>query len=168
VDLDGQTELDGLFAAGEVACSGVHGANRLASTSLLECLTWGAKAAEKVASQRSSVDRSFLERAFAALSDWESFGTEQANSADIEVEKDQIRSLMWDYVGILRTKDRLFRARDELRLIWKTIDERFSSFALSEELIELRHMVETAYLITVSASSHTSLKEDSLGGHILQ
>lgn len=170
VDLDGQTELEGLFAAGEVACSGVHGANRLASTSLLECLTWGTKAGQKISELYSSTtaqDQVVLDKAFSLLEEWQSFGSEICNEQDVEIEKDRMRKIMWDCVGILRTKERLLEAKDALRQLWKEIDAKYASYALSEPLIELRHMIEAAYLITVSASSHTSLKEDNLGGHVL-
>jgi len=167
VDLDGQTELPGLFAAGEVACTGVHGANRLASTSLLECLTWGAKAADRIAHLQREVPP-YLGRAFELVDDWESFGDEVCTEAELSPIREQIRSLMWKKVGILRSRESLFAARDELRQLWRKIDQLYTTHALSEPLIEIRHMVETAYLIAHSASSHTSLSEDSLGGHILR
>jgi L-aspartate oxidase len=188
VDLNGKSELEGLYAAGEVSCTGVHGANRLASTSLLECLTWGVKVGDSIQfGVRSSSsfapfpvplelrrDRELeekkegLESAFAAVEDWQSFGTEVADEAEIEIEKDRIRSLMWENVGIIRTKERLFRAKEELQLIWKSVEKKYSESALSEPLIELRHMAETAWIITNSASSHTNLMKDSLGGHVLE
>ncbi len=168
VDLDGQSELDGLFAAGEVACTGVHGANRLASTSLLECLTWGVKSADKLVQKLETDDKQFpLKEAFELVDDWDSFGDAVCDPLLIESEKEQIRQLMWTHVGILRNRESLMRAKDELRMIWKNIDEKYASYTLSEPLIELRHLIETAYLITLSASSHTSLKEDSIGGHVL-
>jgi L-aspartate oxidase len=74
---------------------------------------------------------------------------------------------MWDYGGIVRTKDRLLRAKEELQLIWKGVEKKYAESALSEPLIELRHMAETAWIITNSASSHTNLLKDSLGGHVL-
>lgn len=179
VDLSGRTELAGLYAAGEVSCTGVHGANRLASTSLLECLTWGAKVADDIhvtsdkghltgEIQRSHVKDQLLERAFELVEDWQSFGNVPADVSEIELEKDQIRSLMWDHVGIIRTKDRLLRAKEELQRIWKGVEKKYAESALSEPLIELRHMAETAWIITNSASSHTNLLKDSLGGHVLQ
>jgi L-aspartate oxidase len=168
VDLHGQSELEGLFAAGEVACSGVHGANRLASSSLLECLTWGVSAADQLVQNIQNVDDDLsLTEAFDLVDDWESFGVEICDPVKIESVKERIRVLMWDSVGILRNKEELLIAKDKLREIWKEIDQDYSSYALSEALIELRHMIETAYLITLSASSHTSLKEDSIGGHVL-
>jgi len=179
VDLDGKSELEGLYAAGEVACTGVHGANRLASTSLLECLTWGVKVADNIhvtfdskhltnSGQLSLVNGHLLDRAFALVEDWQSFGDQVADEEEIEIEKDRIRSLMWENVGIIRTKERLFRAKEELQLIWKSVEKKYAESALSEPLIELRHMAETAWIITNSASSHTSLMKDSLGGHVLE
>lgn len=169
VDLHGQTDLSGLFAAGEVACTGVHGANRLASTSLLECLTWGAKAADRIASALEAQEApETLQRAYQLIDDWQSFGQTICDPQDVDQEKQQIRELMWGKVGILRSKEGLYEARDALREMWRSIDQRYCQYALSESLIELRHMVETAYLIAYSASSHTSLLEDNLGGHVLR
>jgi L-aspartate oxidase len=183
VDLNGKSELEGLYAAGEVSCTGVHGANRLASTSLLECLTWGVKVGDDISSQLAvgswqmtekefdcemQTANSQLERAFALVEDWQSFGDQVADESEIEIEKDRIRSLMWENVGIIRTKERLMRAKDELQLIWKSVEKKYSESALSEPLIELRHMAETAWIITNSASSHTNLMKDSLGGHVLE
>jgi len=116
VDLNGRTELDGLYAAGELACAGVHGANRLASTSLLECLTWGTKAAESIAGRLKMKDD--LGKAFSLVEDWQSLGDKTADPRVIEKEKNQIRSMMWKNVGIIRTKERLYKARDELRNMW--------------------------------------------------
>ena len=166
VDLDGQTELPGLFAAGEVACTGIHGANRLASTSLLECLTWGTKAADRVhqlLQQGYSADPKALD----LVEDWHSFGSLITDDSLIEREKDHIRSLMWNDVGILRSVESLRRAQQQIRPLWKRIDDYYSTHALSESLLELRHQIETAHLITKSASSHTNLLKDSLGGHVL-
>jgi L-aspartate oxidase len=183
VDLNGKSELEGLYAAGEVSCTGVHGANRLASTSLLECLTWGVKVGDSISSQLAvgswqmtekefdcelQTANSQLQRAFALVEDWQSFGDQVADEEEIEIEKDRIRSLMWENVGIIRTKERLFRAKEELQLIWKSVEKKYSESALSEPLIELRHMAETAWIITNSASSHTNLMKDSLGGHVLE
>lgn len=166
VNLHGQTEMPGLFAVGEVACTGVHGANRLASTSLLECLTWGVKTADCIAELEMPPDE-FLKKAFSLVEDWQSFGTKKSSPEEIEVEKNRIRSLMWNNVGILRDKDRLLSAKDELQLIWKNIEKKYAESALSEDFIELRHMAETAWIITNSAASHTNLLKDNLGGHIL-
>lgn len=166
VDLHGQSELMGLFAAGEVACTGVHGANRLASTSLLECLTWGVSAADQIVKNVQNTQNNYTS-AFDLVEDWDSFGSDVLSESEVLQVKEQIRHIMWDSVGILRSKSGLMKARTELREVWSSIDQRYSSYALSEPLIELRHMIETAYLITLSASSHTSLKEDSIGGHVL-
>lgn len=168
VDLWGRSELAGLSAAGEVSCTGVHGANRLASTSLLECLTWGAKIADRIGKEREERrEMKDLEKAFSLVEDWQSFGSTPADVSEIELEKDQIRSLMWDHVGIIRSKDRLLRAKEELQLIWRGVEKKYAESALSEPLIELRHMAETAWIITNSASSHTNLLKDSLGGHVI-
>lgn len=164
VDLCGQTELPGLFAVGEVSCTGVHGSNRLASTSLLECLTWGVKAADRI---KKLIPKTDLKNPFSLVEDWKPFGKKQANISEIEAEKAEIRHLMWKNVGILRTKQGLFEAKETLHRLWKSIEEKYSSSAISKALLELRHMAETAYIITTSASSHTSLMEDSLGGHVL-
>jgi len=169
VDLDARTDLDGLYAAGEVACTGVHGANRLASTSLLECLTWGVKAADDIGSRvNSDESRETLQRAFDLVDEWKYFGEKDADDTLIQAEKDKIRSLMWNNVGIIRTKEKLYEARDLLREWWSSVEKMYEEYPISESLIELRHMAETAYIITNSASSHTSLIEDNLGGHVLK
>ncbi len=166
----GHTELPGLFAVGEVSCTGVHGANRLASTSLLECLTWGTKSGETIAGlvqDAESKSPGYLEKAFALVKPWESFGTAIADPELVAREKDQIRKLMWSHVGILRTEEKLIEARDELRKRWGVVHELYTTHALSEDLLELRHMVEAAYLIAHSAASYTNI-QDSLGGHVLR
>ncbi len=170
VDLHGQSELPGLFAAGEVACTGVHGSNRLASTSLLEALTWGVAAADQISALFGSFgasDSDRLGRAFRLVEDWQSFGSEKADPKKIEEEKNHIRQIMWEKVGIIRTREGLLQAKEALRTLWNSVEKKYSASALSEDLIELRHMAETAWIITNSASSHTNLRKDSLGGHVL-
>lgn len=164
-----ETELPGLFAVGEVSCTGVHGANRLASTSLLECLTWGTEAGKTIAglieqSEESGSD--YRDQSFDLVIPWKSFGDKYCDEQLIESEKDAIRRVMWENVGILRTEEKLFDARDELRSRWKKIQGWYAQYALSESLLELRHLVESAYLIAHSAASYTNLK-DSVGGHII-
>jgi L-aspartate oxidase len=168
VDLNGESELPGLFAAGEVACTGVHGSNRLASTSLLEALTWGVASADEIHRQMpQAIKDTVLKKAFDLVEDWQSFGSKRADPNQTEREKNQIRKIMWEKVGILRTKKGLFEAKNKLRILWNSIEKKYAESALSEDLIELRHMAETAWIITNSASSHTSLMKDSLGGHVV-
>ncbi|MDF2379651.1 MAG: FAD-dependent oxidoreductase [Candidatus Gracilibacteria bacterium] len=165
----GHTELPGLFAVGEVSCTGVHGANRLASTSLLECLTWGTEAGKTIAGVIEDLEQDpdgYLQQSFDVVLPWESFGDAFCDESVVEQKKDQIRALMWENVGVLRTQEKLFFARDELRSLWKDIQVLYSVHELSEPLLELRHMIESAYLIAHSAASYTNLK-DSLGGHVV-
>ena len=144
VDLDGRTSLPGLYAVGEVACSGVHGANRLASNSLLECLVYAESAAQDI-----------LARPGSSLPDLPAWDESRVTDADEEVviahNWDELRRFMWDYVGIVRTNKRLERALHRIRLLEREIDEYYAHFRISNDLIELRNLVMTAHLIVRSA-----------------
>lgn len=144
VDLDARTDLPGLYALGEATCTGLHGANRLASNSLLECLVYGEAAANDIRDQKP-VKSPQLPR-------WDE---SRVSDADEEVvishNWDELRRFMWDYVGIVRTTKRLERARHRIRLLEKEIDEFYASFRVSNNLIELRNLVLTAHLIVACA-----------------
>ncbi len=139
-DLDGCTDVPGLYALGEVACTGLHGANRLASNSLLECLVFSEAAAEHMARQ-PSLD-------LPPLSAWDA---SRVSDADEEViishNWDELRRFMWDYVGIVRTNKRLERAQHRIHLLTQEIHEYYAHFRVSNDLIELRNLVLTADLI---------------------
>jgi L-aspartate oxidase len=139
-DLRGRTDLAGLYVAGEASCTGLHGANRLASNSLLECLVFAEAAVTDILA--TSVE------AVSALPAWdESRVTDADEEVVISHNWDELRRFMWDYVGIVRTTKRLKRASHRIRLLKREIDEFYANFRVSHDLIELRNLVETADLI---------------------
>ena len=140
VDRDGRTDAERLYAIGETACTGLHGANRLASNSLLECLVYGRAAAAHIAGQTA--------RTAENLPDWdESRVTDADEEIVIAHNWHELRRFMWDYVGIVRTTKRLERAAHRLQLLNEEIFEYYSNFRVSNDLIELRNLVLTADLI---------------------
>ena len=139
-DLRGRTTVPGLYALGEVACSGLHGANRLASNSLLECLVFSESAAADILAQPPAV--------VAELPEWdESRVTDADEEVVISHNWDELRRTMWNYVGIVRTTKRLERARHRIQLLQEEIHEFYANFRVSNDLIELRNLVLTAELI---------------------
>lgn len=141
VDLNGRTSLQGLYAIGEVACTGVHGANRLASTSLLECLVWG-----YIVGQSSDL----LELEFPLIDSWEQ-GKQNIDPALILQDWLNIKNTMWNYVGLVRTRQRLLRAHDMLRRLQNEIEEFYQLARLNPEIIGLRNGIQTALAITNAA-----------------
>ncbi len=144
-DGEGRTNLPRLYACGEVAHTGVHGANRLASNSLLEALVYAVAAAESVARrfEKGRFPRRTTRRQSRKL--------RQSEKLEIRHNWDLIRTLMWDYVGIVRSTDRLKRARRELNIIQKGIDGALTRYALSADLVELRNIALVGSLIIRSA-----------------
>ena len=143
-DLAGRTDVPGLYAVGETACTGLHGANRLASNSLLECLVIGRACAHEIAAMpRAEVP---------ALPAWDE---SRVTNADEEVviahNWDELRRFMWNYVGIVRTTKRLERAQHRIALLKEEIDEYYRNFRITHDLLELRNLVEVASLIVNSA-----------------
>jgi L-aspartate oxidase len=139
-DTRGRTDLPGLYAVGEMACTGLHGANRLASNSLLECLVFGRSTAEYILTQGQP--------AWLKLPAWdESRVTDPDEEVVIAHNWDELRRFMWDYVGIVRTKKRLERAQHRIRLLQEEIQEYYANFRVSNDLLELRNLVQTADLI---------------------
>jgi L-aspartate oxidase len=140
VDLDARTGVPGLYAAGEATCTGLHGANRLASNSLLECLVYAEAAA-----------RDILSRPVSDIPELPEWDESRVSDPDEEVviahNWDELRRFMWDYVGIVRTTKRLQRAQHRIRLLEKEIHEYYSNFRVCHDLIELRNLVLTAELI---------------------
>jgi len=144
VDLDARTDLAGLYALGEASCTGLHGANRLASNSLLECLVYGEAAAADIRLQKTPKSPK--------LPHWdESRVTDADEEIVISHNWDELRRFMWDYVGIVRTTKRLERARHRIRLLEKEIEEFYANFRVGNDLIELRNLVLTAHLIVECA-----------------
>jgi L-aspartate oxidase len=154
-DLNGETSLRGLYAIGEVACTGLHGANRLASNSLLEGLVLAHRAFEKSTRNRKPrVDFDLPEWRPGHVQDLDEFVVIYHNW-------DEIRRLMWDYVGIVRTDKRLQRAATRLRNLHAEIQEFYWNFKVSTELLELRNLVAVASLIVDCAIS----RRESRGLH---
>jgi L-aspartate oxidase len=156
VDLNGRTDLPGLYAIGEVTQSGLHGANRLASNSLLECLVFGASAADEILARFADTP------APAAIRPWDE---SRVTSSDEEVvvthNWDELRRFMWDYVGIVRTDRRLERAAHRVALLRSEIQDYYGNFRVTPDLLELRNLVEVADLIVRSALS----RKESRGLH---
>jgi L-aspartate oxidase len=139
-DLHARSDIPGLYVAGEASCTGLHGANRLASNSLLECLVYAEAAAQDIL-QAGEVT-------LPALPLWDaSRVTDPDEEIVIAHNWDELRRFMWDYVGIVRTTKRLQRAQHRIRLLMREIEEFYAHFRVSHDLIELRNLVVTADLI---------------------
>ena len=152
VDRNGRTTLDGLYAAGEIACTGVHGANRLASTSLLEGVLWGASAAEDINSRYASASPTLSQRLQDSIADWITSGkTEMEDPALINQDWATIRNTMWNYMGIVRTTPRLERAFEDLRNLNKRLHSFYRSIRICKESVDLFHGCQTAYIVTTAA-----------------
>ena len=146
-DLDARTDLNGLYAVGECTYSGLHGANRLASNSLLECLVFAQAASQHIV---SSIDQA--PDAQSEIPQWdESRVTDADEMVVISHNWDELRRAMWDYVGIVRTTKRLERALHRIHLLSNEIDEYYGNFRISNDLLELRNLVQVAELIVLSA-----------------
>ena len=155
-DMHGRSDIDGLYAVGETAFTGLHGANRLASNSLLECLVFGESAAKDI--NLTAKDRQLTEH----IPDWdESRVTDSDEEVVVSHNWDELRRFMWDYVGIVRTDKRLQRALRRTDLLVREIEEYYSHFRISGDLIELRNLVQAATLIIRSAM----LRQESRGLH---
>ena len=153
-DLTGRTDVAGLYVAGETSCTGLHGANRLASNSLLECLVFAEAAVNDILAQAPAV--------LPQLPEWDA---SRVTDADEEVvishNWDELRRSMWNYVGIVRTTKRLQRALHRVHLLHSEINEFYSHFRVTHDLIELRNLVLTAELIIRCAL----LRKESRGLH---
>ncbi|HUE96556.1 MAG TPA: L-aspartate oxidase [Longimicrobiaceae bacterium] len=151
-DTHGRTSVPGLCAIGEVACTGVHGANRLASNSLLEALVFAARAAEALGPGLREVER-------VSASPVPRHVGHGAQEIDLEEDRAEVRHLMWDLVGIVRSDERLVRAADALKVLARRLDKRGADAALTPELLELRNLIQTAAVIVASSRS----REESRG-----
>ncbi len=154
VDAAGRADAAHLYAIGETSCTGLHGANRLASNSLLECLVYGRAAAADIAVAEACPE--------SPLPSWdESRVTDADEEIVIAHNWHELRRFMWDYVGIVRTSKRLERASHRIKLLNDEIDEYYRNFRVGNDLIELRNLVLTAELIVNSAR----LRHESRGLH---
>jgi len=153
-DLHGRTDVAGLYVAGEASCTGLHGANRLASNSLLECLVFAEAAVQDILASKTTK--------FPSLPLWdESRVTDADEEVVISHNWDELRRFMWDYVGIVRTTKRLKRAKHRIGLLRREIEEFYANFRVSHDLIELRNLVATADLIVRCAMQ----RKESRGLH---
>ncbi|MDD2809993.1 L-aspartate oxidase [Rhodoferax sp.] len=153
-DLHGRTDVAGLFAIGETACSGLHGANRLASNSLVECMVFAQATTQDIAQHAGTVTPT--------LPAWDDSRVSDADEAVVISHNwDELRRFMWDYVGIVRTNKRLERAAHRVNLLTGEIHEFYSRFHVTRDLLELRNLVQVADLIVRSAQA----RHESRGLH---
>jgi L-aspartate oxidase len=156
IDRNGQTDIENLYAIGEVSYSGLHGANRMASNSLLECVAFALLAAEHIT---QTLDQTAPP---GHLAKWdESQVTDSDEEVVVAHNWDELRRFMWDYVGIVRSNKRLERALNRIHLLKREIDEYYGNFRVTGDLIELRNLVAVAELIVLSAMS----RRESRGLH---
>ena len=153
-DLAGRTDLGGLYAIGETACSGLHGANRLASNSLVECMVFAQATAQAITNTAAASEPS--------LPAWDDSRVSDADEAVVISHNwDELRRFMWDYVGIVRTNKRLERAAHRIALLQGEIQEYYAHFHVTRDLLELRNLVQVADLIVRSAQA----RHESRGLH---
>jgi L-aspartate oxidase len=153
-DLHGRTDIAGLYAIGETSYSGLHGANRLASNSLLECMVYATAAAMDICQANHPT--------FDALPEWDDSRVVDADEAVVISHNwHELRQFMWDYVGIVRTNKRLERAAHRIALLEAEINEFYANFHVTQDLLELRNLVQTASLIVKCAQQ----RRESRGLH---
>jgi L-aspartate oxidase len=157
VDGWGQTTFSGLYAVGEVACTGLHGANRLASTSLLEGLVWGDRLAHHLQTHFHTLPHFNS----AHIPPWNDVSQGPPDPALIQQDMSVIKHLMWNYVGLVRTTPRLERALRELRRLETEIERFYRATELTDSIIGLRNAVRTAVIIAMAAWTNKT----SMGCH---
>lgn len=155
-DLHGQTDIARLYAIGETAHTGLHGANRMASNSLLECIVFARAAADHIKQQLP------LSKSIATVPAWDASRVRPAQEAiSVSHNWDELRRFMWDYVGIVRSDERLHKAQRRLNLLQQEIADYYTQYRISSDLLELRNIAEIAELIINSAL----LRKESRGLH---
>lgn len=157
-DLNGKTDIQRLYAVGETACTGFHGANRLASNSLLEALVYSHRAYQESIKEFGNIE----DKISVTLDQWDETDTTDSDEAIVVTHNwDEIRRLMWNYVGIVRSDKRLQRAQRRIQNIRKEINEYYWNFKVTADLIELRNLATVAELIIESAL----MRKESRGLH---
>jgi L-aspartate oxidase len=147
VDQYGATDVPGLYVIGETACTGLHGANRMASNSLLECFVYASSAAQHMSSH-------LPDKIAGRLPTWDDSRVRVSDEAVvIQHSWHALRRLMWDYVGIERTNRRLKRAANHISVLEQEVDDYYASFTITKELLELRNLTLVAKLMVESARS---------------
>jgi L-aspartate oxidase len=155
VDQFGATDLPGLYVIGETACTGLHGANRMASNSLLECFVYALSAAKQI-------ENNYLKKNSNNLPRWDDSRVRVSDEAIVIKHSWQaLRRLMWDYVGIVRTNRRLKRAANHLKVLEQEVDDYYSSFTITKELLELRNLTLVSRLMVECARE----RKESRGLH---
>jgi L-aspartate oxidase len=156
VDSEGRSSLERLYAVGEVSCTGLHGANRLASTSLLECLVWGTRAGRHAAEQVAAGSRCGVPD----IAPWQ-YETEPVDPALVAQDWLTLRQTMWNYVGLVRSRRRLDRAQQILRELLLEIGRFYARSELSDNLIGLRNGAQAALAVLLAATE----ARESRGSH---
>ncbi len=156
VDMQGHTDLENLYAAGECTFTGLHGANRMASNSLLECVVFARSAAASINARIAQIERPNY------VKEWDATRvTHSDEDVVISHNWDELRRFMWDYVGIVRTRKRLERAAHRIDMLKREIQEYYSNYKISADLLELRNLAVVADLMIRSAL----LRKESRGLH---
>eukprot|EP01064_Diplonema_japonicum_P020196 TRINITY_DN2931_c1_g2_i1.p1 TRINITY_DN2931_c1_g2~~TRINITY_DN2931_c1_g2_i1.p1 ORF type:complete len:544 (+),score=171.03 TRINITY_DN2931_c1_g2_i1:79-1710(+) len=167
-DLEGRTTLSGLYAAGEVACTGLHGANRLASTSLLEGLVWGAAIVDNLSmgagAKRAAPPADAAAYAFEEFEKARGSQNGEVNEAQVTELFTDLRKVMWDKVGVERTPEKLKEAKSDLTKIQSKVEEIYNGTNLSNTTIGVRNACDTASLVTAAAFGNP----ESVGTHYMK
>ncbi len=157
-DMSGHTNIRRLFAVGEVACTGLHGANRLASTSLLEGLVFGKRIADYICQNRESI----MDYDYPEVPDWIDTGIEDTiDPALIQQDWASLKNIMWNYVGAIRSKKRLARAISDLKNLRDEIEDFYRDTKVDKSIVELRNAVQTGLMVAYQAWTN----RESIGAH---